>query len=248
MKKLNHLQFLEKLELKNTYYAKKEFVVSGFYVDSRTKIEVETLFGKCLILPTSLLKGFNPTIETAIDKNNYIIAQFKNVHGDKYNYDYVHYKNMRNKVIIFCEKHNMKFSQLPSCHLSGRGCPCCGKNMISLNNQKNCTTWSYSDWESIGNISLYFDCFKVYIVKCWDENEEFYKIGKTFTNINKRLSKNNLPYKYEVLKIFTGTALEISKLEKKLIDINKEYKYIPKQKFKGMYECFNNINNIIWEI
>ena len=42
-----------------------------------------------------------------------------------------------------------------------------------------------------------FEDFKVYIIKCWNEEEEFYKIGKTYRKISRRFLKGNsiaLPY------------------------------------------------------
>ena len=55
------------------------------------------------------------------------IARAKEVHGDKYDYSNVVYKNANDKVIIICPEHG-EFLCKPSKHLSGRGCPkCAGK-------------------------------------------------------------------------------------------------------------------------
>lgn len=45
-------------------------------------------------------------------------------HGDKYDYSQVEYRNNRTKVIILCPIHGA-FTQSPSMHLSGHGCPSC---------------------------------------------------------------------------------------------------------------------------
>ena len=52
------------------------------------------------------------------------ISQARQVHGDKYDYSKVEYKNTESKVCIICSKHG-EFWQTPHAHLSGCGCPKC---------------------------------------------------------------------------------------------------------------------------
>ena len=52
------------------------------------------------------------------------IKRAKEVHGDKYDYSKVEYKNAKTKVCIICPKHG-EFWQEPRHHLDGKGCPCC---------------------------------------------------------------------------------------------------------------------------
>jgi very-short-patch-repair endonuclease len=52
------------------------------------------------------------------------IARAKKVHGDKYTYDNVDYKDANKLVIITCPKHG-DFPQKPSGHLQGKGCRNC---------------------------------------------------------------------------------------------------------------------------
>lgn len=54
------------------------------------------------------------------------------VHGDRYDYSRVNYINVNNKVDIICKKHNYLFSQYPSSHLSGSGCPKCNASKMEL--------------------------------------------------------------------------------------------------------------------
>jgi hypothetical protein len=62
-----------------------------------------------------------------LDTNSFITKSIKK-HGDKYSYDNVDYVNNTTNVIITCPEHG-DFTQLPSVHLSGGGCPkCVGKN------------------------------------------------------------------------------------------------------------------------
>lgn len=52
------------------------------------------------------------------------IARAKAVHGDKYDYSKVEYKNSSTKVVIICPKHG-EFTNIPSNHIRGFGCPKC---------------------------------------------------------------------------------------------------------------------------
>jgi hypothetical protein len=48
------------------------------------------------------------------------------VHGNKYDYSPVEYIRSNCKTIIKCPEHGI-FSQIPAAHLSGQGCPTCGR-------------------------------------------------------------------------------------------------------------------------
>ena len=59
------------------------------------------------------------------------IEKAKKVHGDKYDYSKVDYKDSHHKIIIICPKHGI-FEQLPTNHLQGNGCPTCfGKDKLT---------------------------------------------------------------------------------------------------------------------
>ena len=53
------------------------------------------------------------------------IERARKVHGDKYDYSKVIYKNSSTKVCIICPEHG-EFWQIPNSHLQGIGCPKCG--------------------------------------------------------------------------------------------------------------------------
>jgi len=59
------------------------------------------------------------------------LEKAKTVHGNKYDYSKVEYKNANNKVIIICRSHG-EFYPLPGGHIAGRGCRKC----VSENNSK----------------------------------------------------------------------------------------------------------------
>lgn len=58
-----------------------------------------------------------------------IINEFKELHGDKYDYSKVKYVNNHTKVCIICPIHG-EFYQTPAKHLSGQGCSKCGVKLL----------------------------------------------------------------------------------------------------------------------
>jgi len=72
------------------------------------------------------------------EKQRYTVDQFiekaKTVHGDRYNYKFVDYKNNHIKVMIVCPVHGI-FEQIPNGHLQGQGCSKC-KGGIKLTTEQ----------------------------------------------------------------------------------------------------------------
>lgn len=58
------------------------------------------------------------------------VRKAQKIHGNKYNYSKVEYKNNRTKVCIICPEHG-EFWQAPDNHLQGQGCPVCRNVTIS---------------------------------------------------------------------------------------------------------------------
>ena len=56
-----------------------------------------------------------------------LLMNFRKVHGNKYDYSKVVYKNAHEKVEIICPKHG-SFFQKPNAHLNGCGCPQCNES------------------------------------------------------------------------------------------------------------------------
>ena len=65
------------------------------------------------------------------------IERAKKIHGSRYDYSKVVYKNNKSKVCIICPFHG-EFWQLPSTHLKGGGCKKCGDLSESI--KKRITT------------------------------------------------------------------------------------------------------------
>ena len=57
------------------------------------------------------------------------VEKSKEIHGDKYDYSKVEYKNVNTKVNIICPIHG-EFEQIPMNHINGQGCPkCAGRGL-----------------------------------------------------------------------------------------------------------------------
>lgn len=171
---------------------------------------------------------------------NFIEKAIK-LYGNSYSYEKTKEIFDREKVIMTCKKHG-DFKQSMVSHLQG-GCPKCGRERIYKSNKENPSGWGCKYWEKASKKSKNFDSFKVYIIKCWSEEESFYKIGRTYSTVDFRFAvKSKMPYNYEVIKIIENEdARFVYDLENKLKAQHKDYKYRPKLKFGGMYECFSKI-------
>jgi len=73
-------------------------------------------------------------------KTEDVIKQFKNTHGDKYDYSLMKYLGNKRKIKIICKKHGI-FEQKPREHKNGAECPKCreskGESKISQILEKN---------------------------------------------------------------------------------------------------------------
>lgn len=169
-----------------------------------------------------------------------VIKEFKELHGDKYDYSETIYINDSTKVKIKCRIHG-NFNQTPNSHLQGSGCIKCGMESTIKYNKENPQGWTVSNWEKSALKSKNFDSFKVYIIRCWNGSEGFYKIGRTYTSTKKRFkTKILMPYNFEILKEFIfNNSIDAFNKEKELKRINKKYKYVPLIHFCGKHECFS---------
>jgi hypothetical protein len=168
-------------------------------------------------------------------------------HDYKYDYSLIKQSDLGKglKLNIICPQHGI-FKQIQNSHIFGHGCNKCSLIKRSNNLKFNNRGWTHSRWIEMSRTSKNFDSFKVYIIRCWNDEEEFYKIGKTFHKIINRFLKDRTlinNYQYEILQIFeSDDGKYISTLEDSLLKENKENKYLPKIKFGGYSECFSKIN------
>ena len=104
------------------------------YVNTHVPVKIKCLEcgGVFLQEPSSHLAGHGcpkcnkKQTQRRVDQATFI-ARAKKVHGDKYDYSKVEYKDMRSKVEIVCPHHGA-FWQRAQSHLLGRGCPACKRD------------------------------------------------------------------------------------------------------------------------
>lgn len=163
-------------------------------------------------------------------------------HGDTYDYSKSEYIDKKSKVLITCPIHG-EFYQTPESHLKGTGCTKCGRKKSAEYKSLNPPGWHYSSWIKAAKKSKHFDSFKVYILRCWNENEEFFKVGKTFRTVKERYRKKlDLPYRYEILEtIIFEDGRECCQYEQDLKNEHIDSRYFPLKFFGGNHECFKNI-------
>jgi len=131
-KKLTHEEFLEKLKEKNEHYRNGEFEVISEYRNISEPLFLKNKYAICRLSPIRLYEGNNISIKSAMDKNVYIIAQFKEIHGDMYDYSKFEYKGYNSKSIIVCEHHG-EFLSTSYAHLHNKsGCSKCSNIQSAL--------------------------------------------------------------------------------------------------------------------
>ena len=160
--------------------------------------------------------GDNQRILKQSNKEEFI-TKANLIHDNKYDYSLVDYKHSKSKVKIICSIHDV-FEQIPKGHLSGHGCPKCKADKTRiLNTQKWCDK---------------YDTGTLYLLRCYNDIEEFLKIGITSKTIEERYNgKDAMPYDYEILYEFNGNSKVVSDLEQ-YIKSNFDY-YKPQIWFCG---------------
>lgn len=178
--------------------------------------------------------------KTRIQNQTHSREEFVNLankkHSSFYTYENVTYNKSHIKVVVTCPLHG-DFPVTPANHLKLRGCPVCRYEKTSVINGEKSTGWSLSRWQKGGNISKFFDSFKVYFVKAYDKQECFYKIGRTYCTVDNRFE--SIPYFYDVILITSHDDPKIIfDLENHLKRTFKAHKYKPLKPFGGQHECF----------
>lgn len=205
----------ELLIFKDEYKTAKEHMVFG------------TKYGDIRVTPSNLLVGKAPNIDSALNKTEYIINQFIEVHGDKYDYSLVEYINAKTKVKIVCKKHGV-FEQTPSNHIKGKNCSRCSRNGVyGVKKIRERNKEQYKNTPA-----------KLYILEFNTEEESFFKIGVTKHSMNSRI-KDMSPYSPELIKVLKVNLYDAIVKEQELLDYFEEYEYTPKHKFGGHTECIS---------
>jgi very-short-patch-repair endonuclease len=112
-------------------------------------------------------------------KQQVVIDRFKKVHGDEFDYSLVDYKGGHTNVIIICYIHG-NFTQRPSNHLFGKGCPDCG--ILKRTKSKTKTLEKFIDDAKLVHGDEYDYSLVEYVnqnikisIKCKKEGHEIFK-------------------------------------------------------------------------
>lgn len=148
------------------------------------------------------------------------------------------YSNARQKLKCRCKIHNniwyITWADLSREH----GCPICAKISAHGNGTYNINMAERNkdEWKNKNAI--------VYVIKCWKDEEIFYKIGITTNEVKTRFC-SNMPYKFEVIDELYTNLYNAIYVESKAHKEYSNFAYNPKIHFGGHTECF--LNNEIFE-
>lgn len=232
--KMDNSEFVERL---NKYYNNNiPFKLLEEYKGFNTPILVEEDDIKCKISPQHLLKGTRINMRNTLDKTALMINKFNKKHNNYYDYSKFQYRGNRELGTIICPTHG-EFQQMTDVHLMGSGCSECGKL-----NKSNGVGWSKGSYCKFNEGK---ECL-FYILMCWNDEELFFKIGITNSKVSKRYKgKYEMPYHYEIISQYVGTAEEVWNMELAYKRLNKKNHYVPNIYFKGgSTECFSKVEII----
>lgn len=160
-----------------------------------------------------------------------IIERFNSLHKNRYDYSNVIYNgDAHEHLSIICKEHGI-FKQSYANHNSGKGCPLCAREFSPRLKRGFIKSGNNKNYASL------------YLIKCYDNYETFYKIGITTKPIKRRFSgQSSLPYDYELINLFISDPSTIWDIEKFMHRAYKNVKYIPIKEFGGRYECFSHVD------
>lgn len=165
----------------------------------------------------------NTCVATAMQLRHQNFKKLLELTYEDFDYDFskVEFKkDIDSLVRIKCPKHgwiNTKAKKL----LAGRGCV-------------NCNEDSLMDQGAM-----------IYIIRCYDDNETFYKIGITTKSLANRFpSPSSMPYSFDVLGLQNGDRKKLYTFESILKRLLRDFRYHPKKGFNGQTECFSNIDAV----
>lgn len=119
------------------------------------------------------------------------LKRAKAVHGDKYDYSKVAYKNIDTKVTIICHEHG-EFSQIPYDHIKGRGCIKCGIEKCASRNRHSKDTFIRRSIEKFGEN---LDYGKVIYINSTTDVTITCKVHGDFSRTpNEHLNSTGCPY------------------------------------------------------
>lgn len=175
-----------------------------------------------------------------------VLMKFKEVHGDTYEYILSDFTNTNDYTDIVCRKHGV-FNQSIVNHMQGRGCRDCGYDIVDVFRKESYVKNCIENYNGVANL---------YLIRCFNENEDFYKIGITCKDtISKRFPRGtHMPYSYEEILFLPSKPEIVWDSENTLHEMFSSMRYEPNIVFGGSKtECFkfddlNLVKNEIFKI
>lgn len=200
-RKINKDKTINKLKSKNN--GKYNYGKIKRTKNNRLSIDVECMkhgwFTQMLYLHK---KGHGcPKCNGGKDNKLDFIKKSKLIHGTKYEYSLVKYKNSHTKVNILCKYHGL-FRQTPNKHILGQGCPVCNEskgeikiekyllnNKIDYIKQK-----TFENCKYVSNLKFDFYLPKYNTLIEYDGEQHFikYRFEKNDNNLLLRKSRDNI--------------------------------------------------------
>ncbi len=219
--------FLNNLRIINKNIDWDKINILSNYTNNKDKIYIQDNQGLYHIIAGSLLRIKSLPWYSAINKVELYLNMFakKNII-----YKDIEFDNILSTLYLKCVEHDIKFEQSVNAH--SKCYLCCPKC-------QRLSSYIFEEWAKIRpeNKGIF------YIIKCFNEGEEFYKFGITCTSIKERYYNSiQMPYDYEiVLLIEDMNRLKIWNYEKDFETevLKNKLHYKPKIFFKGcVNECF----------
>ena len=211
--------FMEMLREKYPEIA-KELIPQSEYEAMKKKMLFNTKFGLISINPDALMAGHKPNIRSAVDRKNYFKKQLEYLY-EGYNYKFEINSTSRHegRVKLICPIHGEQFVDTDGIFL-GHGCPECN------------TGWTKSN--------------VFYLVKLFNEQEEFYKLGISYIDIKGRVRRfreyKKLGYNVQQIQLIEfEDFMQARDFELKMKHLIKNSIYMPHSWISnGTTECFND--------
>lgn len=132
---MNTVEFIKKSQIIHNY---KYDYLKAHYINSKTKIIITCkIHGEFLQRPDHHLNKHGCMKCSGNKKLTQLefIKRSAKIHNNKYDYSKTQYINSSTKIKIICNDHKSQFIflQLPTNHLSGKGCPKCSKKLKLTN-------------------------------------------------------------------------------------------------------------------
>lgn len=245
-----NLYYHNMLMSRNEGYRQGKFYVEGNFKDHKSTLVVTTLDGVSSKTSLgSLLQGrsprrksppkIKPKKESKKDKNSRLnLERVKLLREDYKDVDYSlwDYETTKRPMTFRCKIHNMTYLQRIDHHLNNvQACPKCKeRRSLGVYTEDNIK-------EQHPNTNGY-----LYVIKVYDKEEIFYKVGISKRNLRKRFAEiKSCGYNVEVTYSCKLKLLDAFYKEQYFLDLFQEFSYTPLRYFGGYTECFSEN---VWQI